>query len=343
MKNLFTKTNTTALTAVCLFCLVVLMQGCKKKNDALPPKLTVTTLAAGFESPLGLEVDKMGRVWVTETGTGHGDGSVSVINPNGQKYKAIINLKSIITPDGETEGPSHLLFADGLLYITGAKGLLYKANVTSFVPGSAPIVASTLAVEDVGAFVLAYPFKNNTHETHPYGLTQAPDGDIYITDAAANAIIRRSKSGVLSIVAEVPGIPNPTPVGPPFIQSVPTGVIFNDGKLLVSTLMGFPFPPGKSIIYQIKTNGETSVYQEGFTSTVDIIKGGAKGKMVVQFGVFGATGFAPNSGKVIWANGTTAIDFVTGLNQPDAIVQANETTWYVTSLGNSSVLKITFE
>jgi hypothetical protein len=130
------------------------------------------------------------------------------------------------------DAPSHLLFADGLLYILGAKGKMYKADVSSFAPGNPPMTASSLGVEDIGTVVLSYPFVKNTHQTHPYGITKAPDGSFYITDAAANAVLRRSRTGIYSVVAEVPGVPNPTPVGPPMVESVPTGVIVDHGKLL---------------------------------------------------------------------------------------------------------------
>jgi hypothetical protein len=320
---------------------LLFFNSCIKLHDE-PPTLTITTLADGFLGPLGLETDNYGRVWVAESGTGHNDGKVSVIKPNGQKYNAIINLESIITEGNETEGPSHLLFADGLLYILGAKGKMYKANVASFIPGSTPVNGSTLAFEDIGAFVLAYPFVNNTHQTHPYGITKAPDGAFYITDAAANAVLRRSKTGVLSVVAEVPGIPNPLPFGPPVVESVPTGVIVEDGKLLVSTLLGFPFPQGKAIIYTITPSGNVAVFQQGFTSLVDIIKGRHKGHLVVEHGIFGATGFTANTGRVVWANGSTITPLAAGLNLPAGIVQGNEHTWYVSSLGDNSVLKLSY-
>jgi hypothetical protein len=206
------------------------------------------------------------------------------------------------------------------------------------------MVASSLGVEDIGAFVLSYPFVKNTHMTHPYGITKAPDGSFYITDAAANAVLHRSRTGIYSVVAEVPGIANPTPVGPPFIESVPTGVIVQDGKLLVSTLLGFPFPSGKAIIYQITTSGQISIFQQGFTTLVDIVPGTDKGRLVTEHGSFSpATGFAKNTGRLVWANGQTATPFVENLNLPVGIVQANDHTWYVTSLGDKSVLKVAYE
>ncbi len=316
--------------------------GCSKTEETLPPKLTITTLATGFTSPNGIATDAAGNVWVSDQGTGANNGKIWVIKPSGEKFEAIINLESIKV-GADLDAPSHLLFADGLLYILGAKGKMYKADVSTFAPGSPPMNASGLGMEDIGAFVLAYPFVKNTHMSHPYGITKAPDGSFYITDAAANALLRRSRTGVYSVVAEVPGIANPTPVGPPVVESVPTGVIVDSGRLLVSTLLGFPFPAGKAIIYQITFSGQVSVFQQGFTTLVDIVQGNDKGHLVAEHGTFGQMGFTKNTGRLVWANGQTATPFVADLNLPVGVVQTNDHTWYVTSLGDKSVIKVVYE
>ena len=329
----------------CALCVSALLfsTGCSKKNDVVPPKLTVTTFASGLTSPNGIATDNAGNVWVADQGTGKNDGKVWVIKPNGEKFEAIVNLESFVV-GADLDGPAHLLFADGLLYFLGAKAKMYKADLSSFTPGNPPMPASSLGVEDIGSFVLSYPFVKNTHQTHPYGITKAPDGSFYITDAAANAVLRRSRAGAYSVVAEVPGVANPTPVGPPFIESVPTGVIVVDGNLLVSTLLGFPFPQGKAIIYKITPAGQVSVFQQGFTTLVDIVQGNHNGYLVAQHGNFVIpTGFAKNTGRLAWANGQTITPFVTDLNLPVGIAQANNHTWYVTSLGDKSVLKVVFE
>ena len=164
----------------------------------------------------------------------------------------------------------------------------------------------------------------------------------YITDAAANAVLHRSRTAVYSVVAEVPGIANPGAVGPPTVESVPTGVIIDKGQLLVSTLLGFPFPAGKALIYQISFSGQVNVYQQSFTTLVDIVQGNEKGHLVVEHGSFGPTGFAKNTGRLVWANGQTTTSFVSELNLPVGIAQANDHTWYVSSLGDKSVLKVTY-
>jgi hypothetical protein len=329
-------------TRIIYGCVLLFFVACSK-SDPHPPQLNVSTLATGFTSPNGMAMSGDGQIWLADQGTGKNDGKVWLIKPNGEKFEAIVHLESVLTGN-ELDGPSHMLFSDGLLYILGAKGKMYKARPADFKPGGPSIEASTLEFEDISAFVLSYPFIKNTHMCHPYGITKAPDGSFYITDAAANALLHRTKGGVYSVVAEIPGVENPFPMGPPVTESVPTGVIFRDGNLLVTTLLGFPFPPGRAVIYQVTPQGWISVYQKRFFSLVDIIDGNSKGQLILEHGHFnfGSMGFTPKTGKLLWADGKEATTFVDSLNLPAAVVQGNKNTWYVSSLGDKSVIKVTY-
>lgn len=339
MKRLLQQTNIFKNALVPLtFLAFVFLQSCKKGHDF--PTLKITTVATGLGNPMGVETDRDGNVWVVQSGNGKIKGKVLVVTKDGKKYDAIINFESITT-NGDTEGPSHLLFKNGLLYILGARGKMYIADVSGFEPGSTPIEASSLTVEDIGSFVLAYPFVNKTNETHTYNLTEGPGGDIYIVDAAANAIIHREGPGKYSVLAEVPGIPNPTTVGPPQIESVPTGIIYDGNNFYISTLLGFPFPPGQALVYKISRSGKVSVHQKGFTSLVDIEQGNYQGRLVLEYGTFGATGFAPNTGRLVWSNGTSVTQLAGGLNLPTGLKQVNNHTWYVTSMGDGTLLRVT--
>jgi len=342
------KSSTGVLRSHATTCLLIIIAiasfftSCKKPETE--PVLKITTLASGLAGPIGLELDKKGRVWVAESGTTKNDGKVTVITPDGKKYPVIINLGSILSEGGEPEGPAHILLSEGILYILGAEGKMYKADVSNYNVGDAPKAASTLAVENIGDFVLKYPFKSNTHMTHPYNLTLGPNGSIYITDAAANAILKRERTGALSVVSEVPGFPNPLfPVGPPQVESVPTGIYYDGQNFLITTLNGFPFPAGKAVIYQMTPSGVLSIYQSGFTTLVDIAEGGIKGRLVLQHGVFALpTGFGANTGRLIWTNGTSQTLLAEGLNQPAGLKQEDAHTWYVSSVADGTVLKIEY-
>lgn len=315
--------------------------GCKKIPDYLP-SLHITTVASGLAGPMGCETDANGNIWVAEPGTANNDGKVVLVKPTGEKYDAIVNLSSIHNAvSGEIEGPAHMLLDNGILYVL-AGDYLYSVNVSGFMPGDTPIDAASLPFEDIGSFVLSYPFKNDANDTHPYNLTKGPDGDIYIAEAGANAILHRKGKNDYSVLAEIPGIANPLPIDPPQIQSVPTGIIYDGRNFLVTTLLGFPFPSGYARIYKVSMNGDVSIYQQGLTSLVDISEGNYLGHLALQFATFGPKGFEPNTGALVWANGKTVRPLATKLNMPVGLKQVNRFTWYITSMGDGTLLKAAY-
>ncbi|MDQ2863494.1 MAG: ScyD/ScyE family protein [Bacteroidota bacterium] len=329
-----------SLLQLTCFALLIFFAGCKKGHEN--PTLTISTVASGLVNPMGVEADRWGNVWVIEAGTAHNDAKVIVIKPNGNKYDAIVNLSSIINENsGEIQGGGHLLLDNGMLYVLSGN-YLYKVNVSGFKPGDKPIDGSTLSFEDIAAFSMSYPWVNNAHDSHPYNLMKGPDGDIYICDAGANAIIHRKSAGHYSVLAELPGVANPTPVGPPQVQAVPTGIIFDGHNFLVTTLTGFPFPEGQAVIYKVSPHGNVSIYQQGLTTLVDIADGNMYGHMVLHYASFGAMGFAANTGSLTLVNGSSATVLAGNLNMPVGIKQVNDHTWYITVMGDGTVIKATY-
>lgn len=302
---------------------------------------------------MGIETDFRGNIWVAETGTAQNDGKVVVISPdhpsNGKSasgtYDAVINLSSIKNAlSNEDEGPAHLLMDYGMLYIL-AGDYLYKIDVSHFKPGDDPIDASKLPFEDIGSYVRSLNIVT-PNDSHPYALVKGPDGDIYIADAGSNAIIHRKSKGNYSLLAKFPNLPNPTPVGPPQIQAVPTGIIFDGQDFLVSTLTGFPFLDEKASIYKVSLSGSVSVYQTGFTTLTSIAEGNRRyGRVVLSFGKFSlsAGGFLPNSGSLMVVNGDMSKTIVEGLNMCAGLKQINDFSWYISSLGNGTVVKVSYK
>ena len=334
--------------------LLLLFAGCKKGNET--PHLSVTTVATGLPGVMGIETDNYGNIWVSEGGTDtldskgstyNNDGKVIVITPNGKQYDAIINLSSYANVhSGELQGTVHILRDGGTMYVLSGD-YLYKADISRFKPGDKPIDASTIPSEDIAAVISKIPSANNPEkDSHPYNLTIGPDGKLYIADAGANAIVRRNGVNNYSILAEIPALANPAfpGLGGPTFQAVPTSIHYDGSNFLVTTLTGFPFPSGQAIIYKVSLSGSVSIYQKGFTMLVDQAAGNYPNHIIVQYasGFNPATGFEPNSGSLLWVNGSTSQVLAGGLNQPVSIKQANGYTWYVTSLGDGSVLKVTY-
>jgi hypothetical protein len=322
-----------------------LATSCQDHPNPNPTPLTVTTLTSGLVAPIGVESDASGRVFVSEQGTGNNDGRVSEITPDGKVHPLITGLYSFKRPDNELDATDHLLAANGMLYVLNAKGL-YTINLASVKTGDAPIPAASLTPEAIQQFVRDYTFTQDTGESHLYNMTLGPDGALYFADAAANAIIRRSKTGELSVVTEVPGIPNPNPAGPPpgppVVESVPTGIVYDGHQFAISTLLGFPFPAGKALIYRMDNAGKLSVFQQTFNSLTDLENDGNGNYLALEFAVFGPTGFTPNTGRLLRTHGTASDVLLDKLNLPTDLKVVDAHTAYLTSLGDGTLSKITF-
>jgi hypothetical protein len=252
--------------------------------------------ATGLKFPIGITDDPAGNVWVTEAGSGTAsDGQVTVITPSGKAYPAVTGFVSEISPENSPAGLNHLLYKDGKLYILhGVEDKLYIVDVSGFVPGvSAPIEAKSLTGIDIGTFVKKeHPNAPDVEDSNPFNLTFGPDGDLFITDSGANAVIRREKAtGNLSVYMVFADVPNPTypsaPVGPPTIDAVPTGIVYDGTSFYVSTLVGFPFPTGLSKIYKFaatKAPLQANVYKSGFSGITDIAFSPGGRLMASEFG-----------------------------------------------------------
>lgn len=92
-------------------------------------------------------------------------------------------------------------------------------------------------------------------------------------------------------------------------------------------------------------SGKVSIYQKGFTLLIDQAEGNYKDHVFVQYASSfnPASGYAPNSGSLVWADGSITKVPASGINQPTSIKQVGGHTWYITSLGDGSVLKVTYE
>ncbi len=68
-------------------------------------------------------------------------------------------------------------------------------------------------------------------ESHPYGLAAGPDGNLWVTDAGANELLKvNPATGAVDVVAVFDGVPSPLPNdgrgGAMESDPVPTGIAF---------------------------------------------------------------------------------------------------------------------
>jgi hypothetical protein len=304
--------------------------------------------AKDLKSPIGMADDPHGNVWVTEAGTGKGnDGQVTLVTPSGKTYPVITGFLSAMSPENSPEGLNHLIYKDGMLYILhGVDDKLYIADVSKFIPGATePMKASSLQSEDIGTFVRnAHPNAPDAKDSNPYNMTFEPNGDLFIVDAGANAIIRRENgTKALSVYTVFPDVANPTypkaPVGPPTIDAVPTGIVYDGTNFYVTTLVGFPFPAGLSKIYQVsatKAPIEPTVYKSGFSGITDVIFS-PNGKLIVT-----EFGFSEAGGRI--ASGEDAVQtlLAPAITPVDIMLStATSDTYYVLYYGPGLIMKLT--
>lgn len=327
---------------------LLLLTGCREfyeyLNEVEPKPVSNKEFASKLNRPVGLALDANQQLWVTEIGTGKDDGKLSVFDSYGKKHVVVEGFPSFVeaaTPD--VVGLNHFLIKDKKVYILHTNGILYIADISNYKTGNKAVKASSLEKQDVGKFVRDYPFKEKVLVSNPYSLTVGPNDNLYITDASGNAIIRRTPAGKLHVFTVFTDIKNPTPVGPPMIDVVPTGIGFNEQRFYVTTLTGFPFPKGEARIYTVDLKGKYTLYQEGFTTLTNMTFDPAYNPVVVEHAQFGPQGFTPNTGKIVVAADNGQATFGAAINQPTAIVRSGPLTYYVNSITDGKIFKVTNE
>jgi hypothetical protein len=285
---------------------------------------------------------------VAEQGTASDDSRISVVSPDGQVYPFLEGLPSETNATGEVTGTNHPYFDDdGNLMIVQGEGTdplsasLLLVDTTGFVPGDAPLSPDDIhTAHDIGGFVLDQGFA----ETNPYTLVPGPDGDLFVVDAAANAIIRRAAStGDLDVFATFSAVPNPTDIGPPMVDAVPTGIALADGRFYVGSLTGFPFANGAASIYEVDLDGNTSVFRDGLTTIVDVDVDPRDGELVVlQHAAFTPPPpFVPSSGVVLKLRGDGGLDtLASGLNRPSGMRFSPSGDLYISMLTDGEIRRL---
>jgi DNA-binding beta-propeller fold protein YncE len=305
-----------------------------------------TTVATGLNGPMGVLVAPDGSVWVIDSGLG-GDTEVAGVDPaTGEPVTAKLGDTAQlvqIAPDGtqtvsvnlpslvqgmEASGGNRLALLNDTLYATtgfwievaGPDAAPNMAIVAEIDGGQVTEVANLWNLErdqNPGGFI---------QESHPYGLVAGPDGNLWVTDAGANDLLKIDPaSGQVEVVAVFDGVPSPLPNegrgGAMEADPVPTGIAFGqDGTAYVSLLPGFPFLPGSAKVVTVTSDGQVSDYATGLTMLTDLRTGPDGNLYAVQIGLFTEQGPTPNSGAIIRVKEGAASEVVlSGLSFPTSI------------------------
>lgn len=312
-----------------------------------------SVLANNLSNPAGIQADAAGNIWVAETGMGANDGRIVAVTPSGNKIPVVIGLPSFTDPMlGETGGAWRTVFlANNQMAViigegpTAQFGRIVIFNMAGFQLGVSPAktLADVVKSIDISSFSLAQAGVTNSN---PFSAVLDENGNWFVADAGANMIVKVTPSGVRSIFAKLPRVPNYTRIGPPTVDPVPTKIIAKKGGgFFVSQLTGFPFNEGKSKIYWIDANGIVRLYTTGMTLITDLAFDDNTGDLyALQFGsfVFPSPGFVFGSGKV-WRirPGGRSMDLVAqGFGPGSGMTIDNQGNLYVTSLFTAQLLKM---
>jgi len=325
-----------------------------------------TVVASGLVNPRFLAVAEDGTVYVSEAGSGGAEvlpagpddddepgtrgltGQVTRIGPGGIKTVVAGGLPSY-EADGFA-GPAGLVAAGGMLWLAvgGPADATSRVAPLSHEGSVVRIDPRTGAVSKV-ADLLAYEKANNPDpyqvESNLYGLALGADGNLYVADAAGNALYRVDpRTGQVSLVSVIPGLPisreelpvgiigpdeplaNPDRADRPEMDPVPTAVAVGpDGSIYLGLLTGFPFPPGRAKVLRVTPRGELSDTATGLTMVVSMAFGPDGMLYVSQLtagieftGPDDPPSIKPSSVVRLLPNGTTQV-VAEGLNLPNGI------------------------
>ncbi|MDO8366096.1 MAG: ScyD/ScyE family protein [Saprospiraceae bacterium] len=267
---------------------------------------TYTVVADSLRLPNGLEIDAQSRLWVVESGYGFDDGAVSILQPDGALLPVVVGLPAFFdTTSQESVGPWHTtaLPNNRLGVFSPIDGGVLIFDLTGFVPGQ----SQPLTVADaVGSVIIAdFVYQNqppDMPDSNPYTGVVDANGNWYIADAGFNGIVKVDAAGQRSVLCKFGPIANPTPVGPPYYDAVPTRIIAKPGGgFYVSNLTGFPFLEGSASIFEVSPNGIVTTHATGFTMLTDLTLNANTGDLyALQIGTFDLSifNFDPNSAKV---------------------------------------------
>jgi hypothetical protein len=185
---------------------------------------------------------------------------------------------------------------------------------------------------------------NNVRGSNPFDVKLIGD-QLYVTDGGRNLVWRADiHTNAVAPLAAFDPVPNPTGVGAPLLEAVPTGIREFEGQLLVTLFRGFPFPPGTSVVEQIDPDSGTHApVLTGLRTAIDVLVGDdadtslfvlehASGPLLPPFSGPGSLTRRDATGSTVLAN---------CLGRPTSMVRDEQNgLFYVTELVNGRLVKV---
>lgn len=316
---------------------------------------TPEVVMSGLDNPRGLAFAPNGALYVAEAGRG-GPGPCLVSGVGeprcfghtgaitrlwmGRQSRVLEGLESHALPDGSSACCTNDISFNGVggAYITqglGGDGA-WKAALGSASFGTVIKMAASGKWKVVGDILQHETTQNPAGgpiDTNPFGILAEPGG-LLVADAGGNSLLSVAPNGRVGTVAVFPSQPNPTPVGPPMIEAVPTAVARGaDGALYVGQLTGFPFAQGLASIFRVLPGESPTVYCGGFKAIMDLAFA-ADGSLYVVENATGGLFFAPGTGQLSKvAPDCSRTTVLSGLDRPTAVAVGSDGAVYVTNHG----------
>ena len=213
-------------------------------------------------------------------------GAVTRVSDKGRDKRVVKGLPSIINPDGETLGPSDLVFTASTSSCSASVSVAAtsssRGSVTTascwrrWSPGSCTATAFSVVADVMANEVEANPDGTDI-DSNPVGILKKGSGYV-IADAGGNAIVRVSKKGNFTTIAT---LPPGSALAPPFLglppgtqiptDAVPTSVVRGPGRrLLRQPADRLPVREGRRQHLARRAGQAPTVYASGLTNLTDL-------------------------------------------------------------------------
>jgi hypothetical protein len=189
--------------------------------------------------------------------------------PNPNRSSPILSSVLALELDRSLE-----ISAGGFLVVPGDHAILANGQPVSLRNPSGQTATLRLVVDIPDYLPAPRPdVPNNVVVSNPFGLEPAASCGLWLVDASRNLIWKVDWcANTYTPAVSFPRYPNPTPIGAPLIDAVPTSARTHEDALLVTFLTGFPFPSGVAEVRLVRPgSGESEVVFRGHRMLLDVL------------------------------------------------------------------------
>jgi hypothetical protein len=202
----------------------------------------------GFDAPRAVHLAPDGRLLVTDQGTGAGDGKVIAVDLAARRRTVLLDR----LPSTRDSGQQHADLAGPSGAAMAADGTVCAVigDATREGAGFSTLRCSNGLVADLEAYERAANPDGRELASNPYDVAWDGRDGWYVSDAAANAVLRVDRAGRVRTVAVLASM---APFGGRPVQGVPTGLArAADGSLYVALFGGAPAEGGPAVVVALR-------------------------------------------------------------------------------------------